>query len=116
MQPGERILIFSGLNTFGTQAAVEFVCRPETAAELLRQVTGPNGEIRPFEALIETTIPGGVSSAGQASDGAFALVRITGSAAVSADRPSEFFLPAPSHALLRLHGLASGRPGRARYA
>lgn len=60
MQPGERILIFSGLNTFGTQAAVEFVCRPETVAELLRQVAGPKGEIRPFEALIETTITGGV--------------------------------------------------------
>ncbi len=60
MQSGERILIFSGLNTFGTQAAVEFVCRPETLAELLRQVTGPKGEIRPFEALIETTITGGV--------------------------------------------------------
>ena len=60
MQPGERILIFSGLNTFGTQAAVEFVCRPETVAELLRQVTGSKGEIRPFEALIETTITGGV--------------------------------------------------------
>ena len=60
MQPGERILIFSGLNTFGTQAAVEFACRPETVAELLRQVTGPKGEILPFEALIETNITGGV--------------------------------------------------------
>jgi hypothetical protein len=60
MQPGERILIFSGLTTFGTQSAVEFVCRPETTAELLKQVTGPKGEIRPFEAVIETAITGGV--------------------------------------------------------
>jgi hypothetical protein len=52
MQAGERILVFSGLTTFGTQAAVDFVCRQETAAELVRQVSGPNGEIRPFEAVI----------------------------------------------------------------
>jgi hypothetical protein len=60
MQPGERILIFSGLTTFGTQAAVEFVCHTDTAGELLKQITGPKGEIRPFEAVIETTITGGV--------------------------------------------------------
>ena len=60
VQPGKYILIFSGLTTFGTQAAVEFVCRPETAAELIKKVTGPKGEIRPFEAVLETTIVGGV--------------------------------------------------------
>lgn len=60
IQPGKRILIFSGLTTFGTQAAVEYVCRPESAADLLRQITGPKGEIRPFEAVLETTIGGGV--------------------------------------------------------
>ncbi len=58
--PGESILIFSGLTTFGTQAGVEFVCRPESTAELLRRVAGPKGELRPFEAIIETTITGGV--------------------------------------------------------
>ncbi|HEY2400693.1 MAG TPA: hypothetical protein VGI23_10070 [Steroidobacteraceae bacterium] len=60
MQAGERILVFSGLTTFGTQAAVDFVCRQETAAELVRQISGPRGEIRPFEAVIETTVTGGV--------------------------------------------------------
>jgi hypothetical protein len=60
MQPGERRLSFSGLTTFGTQAAVEFVCHTDTAGELLKQITGPKGEIRPFEAVIETTITGGV--------------------------------------------------------
>jgi hypothetical protein len=60
MQAGERILIFSGLTTFGTQAAVDFVCRQETAADLVRQISGPKGEIRPFEAVIETTVTGGV--------------------------------------------------------
>jgi len=60
LQPGKRMLIFSGLTTFGTQAAVEYVCRPDSAADLLRQITGPRGEIRPFEALLETTMGGGV--------------------------------------------------------
>jgi hypothetical protein len=60
MQSGKHILIFSGLTTFGTQAAVSYVCEPETAGELLKKITGPKGEIRPFEALLETTIGGGV--------------------------------------------------------
>jgi hypothetical protein len=60
VQPGKRMLVFSGLTTFGTQAAVDYVCRPESVAELLRQITGPKGEIRPFEAVLETTIGGGV--------------------------------------------------------
>jgi hypothetical protein len=60
VQPGKRMLIFSGLTTFGTQAAVDYVCHPDSTAELLRQITGPKGEIRPFEAVLETTIGGGV--------------------------------------------------------
>jgi hypothetical protein len=36
------------------------VCRPETAAELLKKITGPKGEILPFEAVLETSIVGGV--------------------------------------------------------
>lgn len=60
VQQGKRMLVFSGLTTFGTQAAVDYVCRPESTAELLKQITGPKGEIRPFEAVLETTIGGGV--------------------------------------------------------
>jgi len=60
VEPGKRILVFSGLTTFGTQAAVEYVCNPETTAELLKQINGPNGDIRPFEAVLHTTIGGGV--------------------------------------------------------
>ncbi len=60
VKPGKHILIFSGLTTFGTQAAVDYVCWPETAGELLKRITGPKGEIRPFEAVLETTIAGGV--------------------------------------------------------
>jgi hypothetical protein len=60
MHPDKRMLIFSGLTTFGTQGAVDYVCHPETAAELLKKITGPKGDIRPFEAVLETTIQGGV--------------------------------------------------------
>ena len=60
VQPGKRMLIFSGLTTLGTQAAADYVCRADSTADLLRQITGPKGEIRPFEALLETTIGGGV--------------------------------------------------------
>jgi hypothetical protein len=61
VQPGKRVLLFSGLTTFGTQAAVEFLCRSDSVAEILKQVTGPKGEIRPFEAVVQTTVGGGVA-------------------------------------------------------
>jgi hypothetical protein len=61
VQPGKRVLLFSGLTTFGTQAAVEFLCRPDSVAEILKQVAGPKGEIRPFEAVVQTTVGGGVA-------------------------------------------------------
>ncbi len=60
MQEGKWILICSGLTTFGTQAAVEYVSHPDTVAELLRPASLPNGRVRPFEAVLETTIAGGV--------------------------------------------------------
>lgn len=60
VQSGRRMLIFSGLTTFGTQAAADYVCRPESVAELMRRISGPGGDIRPFEAVLETTIGGGV--------------------------------------------------------
>jgi len=60
LQPGRRMLVFSGLTTFGTQAAVDYVCQPDTAALLLKKITGPKGEIRPFEAVLQTNIGGGV--------------------------------------------------------
>ena len=58
VQSGKRMLVFSGLTTFGTQAAVDYVCHPDSTADLLRQITGPKGEVHLFEALLETTIGG----------------------------------------------------------
>ncbi|MGC1783970.1 MAG: hypothetical protein WA708_15715 [Acidobacteriaceae bacterium] len=60
VQPGKWILICSGLTTFGTQAAAEFITHPDTVEELLHAGAFPRGTIRPFEAVLETTIAGGV--------------------------------------------------------
>jgi hypothetical protein len=60
VDPGHHVLVFSGLMTFGTQAAVDYVCQPATVSTLLEKIRGPNGEIRPFEAVLETDIGGGV--------------------------------------------------------
>lgn len=57
--PGRRTLVFSGLMTLGTQAAVEFACHPESLEQLLH-AADPNGTVRPFEAVIETTLGGEV--------------------------------------------------------
>lgn len=60
LQQGKSILVFSGLSTLATEAAVEYACRPEDVADLLRAIPLEKGNIRPFEALLETVIVGGV--------------------------------------------------------
>ena len=59
-QHGKWMLRFSGLTTLGTQAAVEYACRPESVAELVHAASFPKGEIHPFEAVLEVTLSGGV--------------------------------------------------------
>ena len=59
-QQGKRVLVFSGLTTLGTESAVEFTCRNSTVEELLRRTGRPDGTVRPFEALLRTSIVGGV--------------------------------------------------------
>jgi hypothetical protein len=60
LQPDKHMLIFSGLTTMGTQAAVDFTCHQNTLEELMRNAVDQKGEIRPFEAVLETKIGGGV--------------------------------------------------------
>jgi hypothetical protein len=60
VQSGRRTLMFSGLTTLGTQAAVEFASHKDTVGELLKAVSSPSGEVRPFEALLAVTLEGGV--------------------------------------------------------
>ena len=60
LQPGRWTLIFSGLSTLATEAAVEYGCRAQDVAALLRAASIRRGELHPFEALLETQIVGGV--------------------------------------------------------
>jgi hypothetical protein len=54
-------LILAGLTTLGTQAAVEFVCRPRRVEDLLAALgTQPKGPIPTFEALLRVKVSGGV--------------------------------------------------------
>ena len=59
VQPDNKTFVFSGLTTLGTQAAVEYALEPDTAAELMRQVT-IDKKVHNFEALLEVGIRGGV--------------------------------------------------------
>ena len=61
LDPSRSILILAGNSTFGTQAAVEYVCREDSIRELLQQlkVTKP-GDLKPFEALLRVKIAHGV--------------------------------------------------------
>jgi hypothetical protein len=59
VQPDHKMFVFSGLTTLGTQAAVEYALEPDTASELIRQVSFGK-KIHNFEALLEVSIRGGV--------------------------------------------------------
>jgi hypothetical protein len=60
VEGGKHTLIFSGLTTLGTQAAVEFATHKDTVAELMKAVPRQGAEVRPFEALLQVTLEGGV--------------------------------------------------------
>jgi hypothetical protein len=61
LDPSRSILILAGNSTFGTQAAVEYVCRENSLKDLLQrlQVSKP-GELKSFEALLRVKIAHGV--------------------------------------------------------
>jgi len=59
LMPSRSTLVFAGLTTLGTQAAVEFACSAETVTCLMREVV-KNGVVRPFAAILEVNITGGV--------------------------------------------------------
>ena len=60
IEPGTKMLILSGLTTLGTQAAVEFACRPESVADLFKAGGMSKSQLRNFEAVLEVTLGGGV--------------------------------------------------------
>lgn len=61
LDPSRSVLIIAGTTTFGTQGAVEYVCRPDSVGELLLRLSvSDTGELRPFEALLRVKITKGV--------------------------------------------------------
>lgn len=61
LDPARSILILAGATTFGTQAAVEYVCREDDVRNLLHRlnVLKP-ADLKPFEAVLHVKIAHGV--------------------------------------------------------
>jgi len=61
LHPDQKTMILAGTNTYGCQAAAEFLTRPETLGELARQLgVPPGGKTPDFEALLKVNVSGGV--------------------------------------------------------
>jgi hypothetical protein len=61
LDPSRSILILAGNSTFGTQAAVEYVCREDSIKELLQRLkVSKTSDLKPFEALLHVKIVHGV--------------------------------------------------------
>ena len=61
VESSHLVLIIAGTTTFGTQGAVEYLCREESLQELLTRLGVKRAEdLRPFEALLRIRISRGV--------------------------------------------------------
>ena len=61
LDPSRSILILAGNSTFGTQAAVEYVCREDSLNEIFRKLkVSKASDLKPFEALLRVKIAHGV--------------------------------------------------------
>lgn len=60
VSPERFMMILAGTTTFGTQGAVEFVCRPDSVQKLMREIPGSTPATKPFEALVRVKIARGV--------------------------------------------------------
>ena len=59
--PSRSILILAGNSTFGTQAAVEYVCREDSIKDLMRRLNvSKPADLKPFEELLRVKIAHGV--------------------------------------------------------
>ena len=59
LEQGRQIIIAAGTTTIGTQAAVEFLCHPDTLRQL-QKALGSGSEGKPFEALLHIKVARGV--------------------------------------------------------
>jgi hypothetical protein len=61
LNPSRWVMLLAGLTTIGTQAAVEYVSRLNTAEDLVRRIGGPaSGKISPFECVVRVKVTQGV--------------------------------------------------------
>lgn len=61
LHPERKVLILAGTNTYGCQAAAEFLTRSDLLGELYRRMGVPKGGNLPdFEALLKVSVSGGV--------------------------------------------------------
>ena len=61
LNPPRYLMVLAGTTTFGTQAAVEFVCRRSSVEALLKQLSASSpGDVKPFEAVVRVKIAMGV--------------------------------------------------------
>jgi hypothetical protein len=61
LHPDRKVLILAGTNTYGCQAATEFLSHPETVAELYRRLGVSTGaKVPDFEAVLKVNVSGGV--------------------------------------------------------
>jgi hypothetical protein len=61
LDPSRSVLILAGNSTFGTQAAVEYVCRENSLKELLQRLNvSKSSDLKSFEALLKVKIAHGV--------------------------------------------------------
>jgi len=61
LDPERSVLILAGITTMGTQAAAEYVSRPDSLAALLRRLgVSKAADLKPFEALLRVTVRQGV--------------------------------------------------------
>jgi hypothetical protein len=61
LNPARSLLVLAGTTTFGTQAAVEFVCRRNSVETILAQLSASSTtDLKPFEAVVRVKIAMGV--------------------------------------------------------
>jgi hypothetical protein len=61
LNPARWVMLLAGLTTIGTQAAVEYVSRSNTAEDLVKRIGGPaSGKIAPFECVVRVKVTHGV--------------------------------------------------------
>jgi hypothetical protein len=61
LNPSRWIMLLAGITTIGTQAAVEYVSKPNTAEDLLKRINGSSSnKVAPFEAVLRVKVAHGV--------------------------------------------------------